>query len=119
DGFLDGPLIVRLHVDRAGGADAVALEALLERVEVGQQRAAVVGEAEAAPVGERLVVRKLDVQRDVLEALLAKARDELAEELVAAAFPSCLRLEVDETDVPEAVAFVSLGHADDLAFLLG
>ena len=61
-----------------------------------QERAAVVREAEPAPVRERLVVRELDVQRDVLEPLLAEVRDEVADERRCPAAPARLGLQVDE-----------------------
>jgi hypothetical protein len=103
----------------SGGGDGSPVEARFERLEIREQRAPVVGEAEPAPVRERLVVRQLDVQRDVLEPVLAEKAGQLPQELPAATLPASLGAEIDEADVTEAVAELRLRQADDPTLCLG
>ncbi len=63
------------------------------------QRTAVVREPEPAPVRKRLFVRHLDVQRDVLDSLVAEVGGEVSHELLATPLPADLGPNVDEADV--------------------
>jgi hypothetical protein len=73
DGFLDGAEVIGLEMDRAHGCELAALQAQAERVEIGEQGSPVVGEAEPAPVRERLVIRQLDVQGYVAHTLISRS----------------------------------------------